>query len=136
MPRTSQTFSTLLRGIIADSAEGTARAVARSVNVTPSQMSHWLAGKTRPGIEITLRFAHYSGSNASLLLRGAGHTAIATLIEESYGRPAQRRARALSQTDKQVQYFLRHLNAQEKRAVLCVLRYLADAASRRRAHQR
>jgi transcriptional regulator with XRE-family HTH domain len=85
-------FSELLHELIRAHG-GTKQSFAQAIRITPSTLSHFLAGRVShpPSTELCLRIAEVSGMSASKVLTAAGKADIAARIEALYGLPRIRR---------------------------------------------
>ena len=64
------------------------QAFAEAIGITPSRFSRVLAGTYTLNVLNCLRLAHAAGRSPSVVLRAAGKSAIADLIEALYGPSA------------------------------------------------
>lgn len=87
----STTFAALLRELVQDWG-GPKSSFARAIQISPSRLSHALAGTDHftVGIELCLRIARATGMSPSRVLRAAGKGEVADLIEELYGKAVPR----------------------------------------------
>jgi transcriptional regulator with XRE-family HTH domain len=135
------TFTALFRQLVQtyQQTTGTKADLARELGVRPSTISHLLADRTTPGLELCLRFAAVTGVSPSHVLRAAGKDALATLLESLYGpaadRAAQHRTR-LRPNDRMVLECLNAMRSKTYKAMLVVIEATADQDRRQAAQRR
>jgi hypothetical protein len=81
-------FPRLLRLIIRRAFEGKNEAFALAIDATPAQISHYLAGRNVPSLEMCLRIAQQAvavGVTVSEVMRAANHEQAEALIRRLYG---------------------------------------------------
>jgi transcriptional regulator with XRE-family HTH domain len=85
-----ETFSGLVLELVSDFG-GSRTDFAKAVGVSPSTLSHFLGGRAShpPSTEVCLRIALASRVPPTRVLRAAGRTQIAELIEQLYGAAAK-----------------------------------------------
>jgi transcriptional regulator with XRE-family HTH domain len=105
---------------------GTQQDFARAIGKTPATVSHWRnrASAPKPGIEVCLRIAVETRTSASEVLRAAGKSAIADLIEQLYGGPARMRTTdpSVSRADKRLLQQIAALDPRTRRALLYLIK--------------
>lgn len=109
---------------------GTKQDLAKAIGITPSALSHLLAHPTgTASTEVCLRLAAVTGTSASRVLRAAGKSAIADLLEDLYGEAAIRRQPftgfRLKPSEERTWTALRSLDPRCQRAFV----YLIDQAA-------
>jgi len=108
---------------------GTQQGFARAIGKSRASVSHWLRvdpPSAPPGIEVCLRIATVTRTDASRVLRAAGKGDVATLIEQLYGGPARVRTSdpAVSATDRRLLAQLHALDAATQRAIRTLLDHM------------
>jgi len=119
----STAFSKLMRQLLADYGASKGR-FANAAGISPSQLSRFLRPRvphdTQPSIEVCLRIAHSLQCSASRVLRAAGRSEAANLLEYLYGAPAERRMNLsdrVSLQERKLLLILRTLPIPVKRAI-------------------
>jgi len=84
-------FAPLLRHLLTNFG-GTKQAFAKALGIAPSALSRLLSQRAAPppSILLCLRMAQLGRTDASRVLRGAGHQEAADLLEALYGAPIAR----------------------------------------------
>jgi len=93
---------------------------AKKLGITPGRLSRVLGGEHSLDVENCLKLAKLTGESASRVLRLAGKSEIAELIEDLYGRTAP----ALSRGDREVLDEWDAMNAHDRQALRAVLQSL------------
>jgi len=83
---TPTSFAPLLRHMLTNFG-GTKQQFAKAIGIAPSALSRLLNPRARlkPAIVLCLRMAHLGRTDASRVLRAAGHDEAAELLEHLYG---------------------------------------------------
>jgi len=101
---------------------GTQQGFADAIGVSRTTVSHWRRADppaAPPGVEVCLRMAAVTRTDASRVLRAAGKGDVAALIEQLYGGPALARTRdpAVPLADQQFLAALHTLDPPTQRAI-------------------
>jgi hypothetical protein len=111
---------------------GTKQDLAYAVGITPSRLSHLLAGRAPsvPSTEVCLRLAVVTRTAPSKVLRAAGKGHVADLIEDLYGAAAARRplfgVLNLKPHEQKYVEAVRALEPREQRAFLFIVQRAAS----------
>ena len=108
------------------------QAFAKAIGVTPSRFSRVLGGSYTLNVLNCLRLAKITGESASRVLRLAGKTEIAELIEEQYGRTAP----ALSPSERELLETWSSLNQRSRENLKGILKELPREPERERLQKR
>jgi transcriptional regulator with XRE-family HTH domain len=117
----SLAFGNLIRALVEGFA-GTKREFAREATIAPSVLSRLLGGGRPPVTDVCLRIAKAGGVSASVVLRAAGHTHTADLLETLYGKPRVVRPEGTAE-DRALFADVQTLDAKTRRAIRTLIAY-------------
>lgn len=108
---------------------GTQQGFADAIGKSRASVSHWLRVEppsAPPGVEVCLRIAAVTRTDATAVLRAAGKGDVATLIEQLYGGPARMRTidPAVSATDRRLLLQFHALDPATQRAIHTLLDHI------------
>ncbi len=117
----STSFATLIRALV-EAYPGSKKEFAREAEIAPSVLSRLLGGGRPPVTDVCLRIAKAGGVSASVVLRAAGHTHTADLLETLYGKPRVVRPEGTAE-DRALFAEVQTLDAKTRRAIRTLIAY-------------
>jgi transcriptional regulator with XRE-family HTH domain len=106
---------------------GSKQDLAKAIGVTPSTLSHYLAGSSVPNLDTLLLLAVATRTSASDVLKAAGKGVLAKQLELLYGEAAVRRqiytSLRLTPREEQQVKDVRALDAPAQRAIATLITY-------------